>query len=152
MQRIKWNRIILIILAVFIGIPILLYFIPIRFVKTMDNARESKFYMISYVSSFSTDGGKCFVIGTEEGLLEAPYSVTITGDDPKEDVFVYDCNTNFIIYGQLSEDNVLHSEGWDVLNEVKGGCHKNYLTIYDYFGFYKLFGIDEEELYYKMYG
>ncbi|MDE6539111.1 MAG: hypothetical protein K2K66_02880, partial [Ruminococcus sp.] len=119
----------------------LLYFIPVKFVvQPEDIDYDKEFYIVYFISKYSTDSG-CCICGTRENL-SLPYDeqiyVKLSGADPREDILEYICRcelTKFVVYGSLETDGknyYLNSDKWDVLEKIDGGTHEKYLTVYDY--------------------
>lgn len=92
------------ILILIIMIPIILVFIPIKFVcNNPDDQKE--FYIVQYVSEGSTEGGSWVAIGCNKENWKDGVYISLKGENPKS-ILSYDiCNgyTQFIMYGDLSK-------------------------------------------------
>jgi len=133
----KTIKIILVTLSVIVAVLILLYFIPVKFaVQPEDIDYEKEFYIVYFITPYSTDSG-CYVCGTRENIslpYEECFGVELSGADPREAIGDYICRcelTKFVVYGSLDGKN-LHADKWDVLERIDGGTHEKYLTVYDY--------------------
>ncbi len=133
----KTIKIILLTFGIIVAVLILLYFIPVKFVvQPEDIDYEKEFYIVYFISKYSTDSG-CYICGTHENL-SIPYGehigVKLLGADPREDIIEYICRcelTKFVVYGTL-DGKQLHVDEWDILEKIDGGTHEKYLTVYDY--------------------
>lgn len=133
----KTIKIILVALSLIVAVLILLYFIPVKFaVQPEDIDYEKEFYIVYFITPYSTDSG-CYVCGTRENIslpYEECFGVELSGADPREAIGDYICRcelTKFVVYGSLDGKN-LHADKWDVLERIDGGTHEKYLTVYDY--------------------
>ena len=128
------------ILIFILLIPLMIAFIPIKFTKTKTNfINENEFYIVTFVSEFSTDAGSCILIDSHNGFENQTNSVKLIGNKPQNTISwsIYNSYTEFIIYGSvtLNEEGyyTLNCKDWDILGKVKGGnsiC-PYYLCLYD---------------------
>lgn len=139
-----------IILKVCLILPLLVvlsFLLPVKLVRaSTEKIRTKPFYIIDFISEGSTEGGMCRLYQNQNGEWEVVSYITLTGNDPRKEITssIYNSYTKFIVYGTLTQipddsqtsayvlDSVLNVEDWDILQEVKGGLHKHYLTIYDW--------------------
>lgn len=110
-----------------------LFFIPINFATTKLKTDKGDYYIVSYVSDGCTDAGMVVLWETSNADYNYEF-IILTGSEPKNNVGynIYNNNTQFVVYGELTDEYTLNVEKWDVYSEVIGGLHKKYLTIFDY--------------------
>lgn len=134
------------IIIIIIIIPIMLLFIPIKFaLKPNDLAKSEEFYIMEFIPGDCTDSG-WWIIGNQDNLSVSPYIyVHIKGKDPSNYLSTSICyeDNKYIIYGSLEKETrmstmgmeydyyTLNSKAWDIVEEIKGGTHKRFITIYD---------------------
>ncbi len=131
------------LIAVIFIVPVYLFFMPVKIVKSSVNADE--YYIIRFVSEGSTDGGTCYVIGDQNGMRTGDdiIYVNLSGNDMRSCLSfgIYNSYTEFIVYGSLKEvpdENrpgfsryELHSDKWGIYKKVNGGSHRYFITVYD---------------------
>lgn len=95
-------------LLIIIAIPIILYFIPIKFVvKSESLTQKDRYYIAMFVPEGSTDSG-WHIIGDQDNNkypdCKGMYVTDFNGDDPRDflnaEIFH---QTYFIIYGTLEK-------------------------------------------------
>lgn len=128
------------ILILILLIPLIIAFIPIKFTKpTTKFITENEFYIVTFVSEFSTDAGSCILVDSYNGSENQTNSVKLIGNKPQNTISwdIYNSYTKFIIYGSLTQNEdgyyTLNCESWDILGKVKGrkSICSYYLCLYD---------------------
>ena len=133
------------IIIMMIIIPIIFLFVPIKFVIKQSDLCNKEFYIMEYIPGDCTDSG-WWIIGNKDNPSISPYIyVYLEGKKPSRYLSNSICYAynKYIIYGSLEKETrisnigceydcyVLKGKGWDILEEVKGGIHKRFITIYD---------------------
>ena len=138
-----------IIIIIAIIISFILFLVPIKFAVNIEDIDKTKECYILKIRYGNTEGG-CWVIGDKDNDYLNPYiPVHIKGKPPScpFDYLSSKINNNednrFVVYGKLTKEMrmtqmglereyyTLVIEDWDIMSSIKGGLHKEYLTIFD---------------------
>lgn len=133
--------------------PIIFLFVPIKLTIKQSDLCNKEFYIMEYIPGDCTDSG-WWITGNQYNQSINPYiHVYLKGKNPSSyfsNSICYEDN-KYIIYGSLEKETrisnigrkydcyILNSKGWDILEEINGGTHKNFVTIYDLKWFATLF-------------
>lgn len=143
LKRLKKNKIIIITVI----IPVVMFFIPVKFAVNINNIDKSKeFYILKFIYGTTTDSGWYIVDCWDNKLFNSHIILHLNGKIPSDYLSNSICNeynNRYVVYGSLEKTThvsamgiegdyyILNISSWDILSNINGGLHKKYLTIYD---------------------
>ena len=122
-------------IGIIIFIPIIFYFIPVKFAideNEIDITRQ--WYIVKF--DFGVTGGGCYTVDSWDGQHQRLYYYGSRPSAPVDYLETsitqrYQDDNRYVVYRDSKKEDFT-MEDWEILSDIKGGSHDRYLNIYDF--------------------